>query len=222
MRLVSQFATMRLSFWWSALAVVVFGASSCSDDPNQIHLFESEAPVDVACVPDLVCASPTPYCFGNLCVACLTDTNCGNKFCEPSSHTCVDCVTSGDCKNDKPYCFANKCRQCLVPENCGDPLLSCDTREGKCVPSCQRDEDCEEPDAICAPEMAVCVACELDVDCPMERPHCEANRCVGCTTDDDCDPAKPLCEPDKFECVECLGDADCGAGRTCDMKKCSP
>ena len=194
------------------------------DDPNQIHLFDSESPSDpeVACVVDLVCVAPTPYCYGNLCVACLTDTNCGNKFCEPSSHTCVDCVTSGDCKNDKPYCFASKCRQCLVPENCGDPSLSCDTREGKCVPSCQGDDDCDGPERICSQEMAVCVACELDADCPDDKPHCEGNRCVACTTDDDCDADKPVCEPDKLECVECREDSDCGEGGTCEMKKCNP
>jgi len=215
---------MRYRFGWAALVFAALFAGSCSDDPNQIRLFESGTPSDpeVPCSPGLVCALPTPYCLGDLCVACLTDTNCGNKVCEPSSRTCVDCVTNGDCKSDKPYCFANKCRQCLVPENCGDPLLSCDTREGKCVTACQADEDCDGANAICSSEMAVCVACELAADCPADRPHCEANRCVGCTVDEDCDSAEPVCDPGKSECVECLEDAHCGEGGTCEMKKCTP
>ena len=190
-------------------------------EPNQIGLFESLAEdPEVTCAPDLACAAPTPYCYGSLCVACLTDANCGNKFCEPSSHTCVDCVTSGDCKNDKPYCFAQHCRQCLMSENCGDPTLACDTRDGRCVPACQGEEECIGPESVCLPSLGVCVGCAEDADCPPDKQHCEANKCVACQVDDDCDPAKPFCDSEKSECVECLVADDCGAERACDMHKC--
>lgn len=210
--------TVRCCWFW------LVGVVACSSgDPNRIELFESELPNNpgIMCDPGVVCAAPTPYCYESLCVACLTDTNCGNKVCEPSSHTCVACVTSGDCKNDKPYCQANQCRQCLVAQNCGDPLLSCDTREGKCVPACTKDEDCSGPNPVCLPELSICVACGEDNDCPKDRPHCDANKCAACRSDGDCDPAKPRCDLDKLECVECLGDGDCGAERKCDMRKCT-
>ncbi len=214
---------MRSSLWWLSLVPLLWGVSCGAGEPNRIDLFDSQDPEssEVACVAGTVCASPTPYCYGSLCVACLTDTNCGNKFCEPSSHTCVDCVTSGDCKNDKPYCFATQCRQCLVSENCGDETLACDVREGKCVSACQADEDCMGPDGICLVDEAICVTCAVDDDCPKDRPRCEMNKCVGCTVAQDCDEAKPVCDTDKFECVECLVDADCGDARVCDMRKCS-
>ena len=207
---------MRARFGWFLL----LGVAGCGNtDPNRIELFESEtSDPDVMCDPGIVCATPTPYCFDSLCVACLTDTNCGNRFCEPTSHTCVECVTSGDCKNDKPYCQQNQCRQCLVPENCGDPLLSCDTREGKCVPACDGNDDCSGPDPVCLPALSVCAQCSSDEDCP-DR-FCEDNKCVACRNDDDCDMARPHCDPEKLECAECLENADCGAERVCDMRKC--
>lgn len=196
------------------------GLASCGNgDPNRIELFEPDDP-EAMCQPDVVCVSPTPYCYGSLCVACLTDTNCGNKFCEPSSRTCVECVTSGDCKNDKPYCLANQCRQCLVPEHCADPMATCDTREGKCVPACARNEDCSGPNPVCLLDLGLCAACAVDDDCPDDRAHCEANKCVACRGAEDCDMARPFCDPEKLECVECLEDGDCGAERSCDMRKC--
>lgn len=212
---------MRALYRWLALGSWLVVASCGNGDPNRIELFESDTEhPEAMCTDDIVCASPTPYCYGDLCVACLTDTNCGNRFCEPSSHTCVECVTSGDCKNDKPYCFANQCRQCLVSENCGDPLLACDTREGKCVPACDADDDCGGPNPVCLPEIRACVACGGDDDCPDDR-YCEGNKCVACRGDADCDMARPRCDLEKLECVECLGDDDCGAEQRCDMKKCS-
>ena len=232
---------MRARLCCFLLAVV---AGCGNGDPNRIELFPLDSNSSgVTCDQGIVCASPTPYCYESLCVACLTDTNCGNKFCEPSSHTCVECASSGDCKNDKPYCQSNQCRQCLVPENCGDPLLTCDTRDGKCVPACASDDDCSGPNPACLPELAVCGACNGDADCPEDR-YCEDNKCVACRGDGDCDPAKPhcdleklecvackvdgACDPakphcdlEKFECVECLMDDDCGAERLCDdMHKC--
>lgn len=201
--------------------VLVLGVTSCGNgDPNRIELFESEvSSPEPSCDPGVVCAAPTPYCLDSLCVACLTDTNCGNRFCEPTSHTCVECVTSGDCKNDKPYCLGNECRECLVPANCGDPLLTCDTRDGMCVPACGADADCSGPNPVCLPDLSVCVACSVDLDCPDNR-YCELNKCVACRTDADCDATKPRCDPEKLDCAECLVDSDCGAERACDMRKC--
>lgn len=213
---------MSLRHRWLLPALLACSASCGTSDPNRIDLFEFETErPDLMCEADIVCALPTPYCYGSLCVACLTDTNCGNKFCEPSSHTCVECVTSGDCKADKPYCFAHECHQCLIPENCGDPLLTCDTRDGKCVPTCETDPDCSGPNPVCLPDLRLCVACAADADCPDDRPRCEDNKCVACRADEDCDMTKPICDPDRLECVECLTDDDCGAERTCDMRKCT-
>src|SRR5688500_11067383 len=178
-------------FCRSLLIPIALQLSCSGGEPNRIGLFESEA-TEVpggACAPDVVCASPTPYCYGSLCVACLTDANCGNKFCEPSSHTCVDCVTSGDCKNDKPYSFAEKRRECLLSETCGAPALACDTRDGRCVAACDGEDDCLGAESVCLPTLAVCVACAVDADCPDDKPRCEANKCVACRVNEDCDLA---------------------------------
>lgn len=215
---------MRARSSWSWLALGVLLVASCGEgEPNQIALFESDAPPpppEISCEPGIVCAAPHPYCFGKVCVECLTDNNCGNKFCDPSSHTCVECVTSGDCKLDKPYCSGHRCRQCLVAENCGDEGLTCDTREGRCVPACQSSEQCAGPESVCHPNLGMCVACAEDVDCPPDRSKCEAFKCVACRSNEDCDPARPVCDPDKLDCVECLVDADCDAERSCSKRKC--
>jgi hypothetical protein len=213
---------LRLSICGAVVAVLLQG---CGDsEPARIDLLESEARGDAepACTRAMACAAPTPYCYIDDCVECLTDDNCGNDNCDPVAHVCVKCVTSGDCMNDRPYCHESECVECLESANCGDDSLTCDLRDNRCKPRCVSDDGCSGSKTICSPSSELCVQCLVNSDCAADKPYCNQLECVMCRDDSDCDEVAPLCDPDKLECVGCLSDGDCEGDAVCDKRACKP
>ena len=55
------------------------------------------------------------------------------------------------------------------------------------------------------PTVVVVAECDMNSQCPAEKPHCDPEKhvCTGCVTDADClDPANPACQPSGL-CGEC-------------------
>jgi Cys-rich repeat protein len=148
------------------------------------------------------------------------DDNCGNfgqRFCEPSSHSCVACLTDANCGAGQPYCSSdNRCVECLTGANCGDPALTCNNNNN-CVPTCATDADCGAfgNATVCDTGRSFCVQCLTDANCAGDNPYCFENRCEQCLTDANCTgTGQPYCAPN-HNCVECLTDANCPNGGVC-------
>ncbi len=214
---------MRYAVALAMIAGVSFAAAGCgAPDETRIDLLPSAA-VGSPCAADGDCAVPSPYCnaVAKVCVECVTDTNCGKKVCETATGTCQDCQTSGDCSGSRPYCAAGDCVECLAAGNCPNDGETCDTIEGKCVPTCASNADCtDRTRTVCAPDREICVECLADTDCDGGKPRCIADQCRQCATDADCADAKPWCTVEKWECKECASSEHCPTGTTCDGGAC--
>jgi hypothetical protein len=120
----------------------------------------------------------------------ITQTNCGNALCEPSTGenvtTCAkDCKVCGDMICSSPYESKSNCFDCAV---CGDNL--CTT--GETAENCSL--DCGPPPPVCGND--VCETGETTESCPA-----------------DCGPPPPACGNDVCETGETV--ENCGAD--CDV-----
>jgi hypothetical protein len=205
------------------LGITWFGAASCGGSEDaRIELLPSAASGS-PCASEGDCAVPSPYCdaIAKVCVECLTDTNCGKKVCDATTRTCKDCQTSGDCSGNSPYCASGDCVECLTAGNCPNDGETCDTVEGKCVPTCTADAACTDAArALCSLDRAVCVECLDDADCDTAKPRCLADKCRQCASDGDCGEDRPWCSVDKWECKQCVVDDHCPDGTRCDNGSC--
>ena len=210
---------------------------------------DSAAPVDSASVPDqsappdatppdAVTAGPCEsdkdckaggkICdpLTKLCVACLTDSECG-----PSQHcfglTCqtyVGCSNSLGCKaakgqdgKDQAICDQKigECTACLSAADCP---ASHDCKAKQCVSfkTCQNSTDCGK-DQVCNKSTNRCVQCLADNDCGANH-LCEDGLCqafVPCSSDKQCTPLGLLCDGSKGKCAQCLQNGDCPAIYNC-------
>ena len=158
----------------------------CGDRPT-------EAPARCSARPE-VCGQPTiPGCFGG---SCDSDAECGGGTCGEGqcSNTFLTCTSDVGCAD---VCLGGTCQQsglsCLDDTDCAG---ICDFRSCDCDnpaydpfdPICD-DPDCEDLCVLECEENRCVVddSCESDVDCPFNRPICEAGGCVECQSDVDCE-----------------------------------
>ncbi len=133
-----------------------------------------------SCVGPSDCVSPYPECDLHLgeCVECVSSDTCGERFCEPESHSCVDCVQDIDC-GDELRCSPERwnCVECLSEADCEEGV--CDPT-GRCTESCQGDQDChEDSEPWCLPTGGFCVECTASDQCESDE-QCDpsAHRCL--------------------------------------------
>ncbi len=73
---------------------------------------------------DTACPSAKPYCNNNVCVECLSDTNCATnpngKYCDTANNKCVECLIDSNCESYTP------------PKTCGPPLSTYPNRIARC------------------------------------------------------------------------------------------
>lgn len=168
------------------------------------------------CISDRHCASGS-YC-GEFyeCRECLDNTHCGEEYCY--RHHCEECFDNGHC--GVGYCENFRCVECDDNGDCTDPLLPvCDN--GNCVECSAEDTShcpIDKPDCL----DNVCVGCADNDYCKEnfdDKPNCLSGECVGC--DDEIDPnfctdnfiGLPYCVD--FQCVECLTLSDCPGENFC-------
>ena len=186
----------------------------------------SNSCVAVTCTGDGDCQAPTPRCDGQVCVACLSGTDCPSGVCN-ADHTCgavAGCASDKDCAQNlaDPHCDTQSgaCVQCLQPADCGAGKTC---SQEVCVTSaCKSDNDCASLAATphCDTGTGACVECTSGAQCP-QGDSCVKDACQPvCTTATqgaDCPPATPLCRVTPFpKCVQCLSNSDCGATEVCD------
>jgi hypothetical protein len=77
-----------------------------------------------------------------VCVDCLTDTNCSGQKCDSQLGVCVDCLTSADCRGSTSTCSATHVciRPCGAARSCAQGLV-CDPAGPGCV-ECVTSSDC--------------------------------------------------------------------------------
>ena len=169
------------------------------------------------------------------CATCLQEPCADGQYCDQAADQCQPAVaTCGTCVHD-PECgpgarclaFGSLDRRC-VPE-CGGGCpegATCQTltreqgTEGAraCVPDTS--DCCFGPDCGChcgAGEICldgVCVECVSDLQCPLDRPLCEANQCRAGS----CEGTTPYaCWLAATGCCECVSNLDCPVGDACDL-----
>lgn len=151
------------------------------DSPPSANDASSDAALlQPSCVGPSDCMSPYPECDLQLgvCVECVSSTTCGERFCEPESHSCVDCLQDVDC-GDEQRCSPGQrtCVECLSKADCGEEE-ACDAT-GRCTQICQGDQDChEESEPWCLPTGSFCVECTVSEQCESgEQCDLSAHRC---------------------------------------------
>ncbi len=142
----------------------------------------------VACLDDIHCAAPSPYCdpTTNDCVACLTNDQCTDAapYCDPTTRTCGACRMDHDCHDTNP-CTIDVC---LADGTCGhNPIPS---GEGSCT----------VPAGAGPGEPGVCDG---------------AGNCVQCVDNNQCSTPTRICDTAAFRCVQCLSEANCDPGEAC-------
>jgi len=164
------------------------------------------------CTEDAECGTGT--CEGS-CYwddeKCLTTTDCALNECvpgaEPDTDTCslslTDCAVSGVCSTN----------------TCSTPICNCENPEYDPLDPICSDEDCEGIcPYVCDQELCtVDLGCDLDADCALTTPFCDAGKCVECLTSDDCEDEECVngrCGP------ECEQDTQCSLFETCQSNAC--
>lgn len=198
------------------------GNADTTGDDGSSSAPDSNAPT--ACKSDKDCTGAGLVCdpLTNVCVACLTDSDCG-----PSQH-CVGRVCQGftPCNNslgcteaigpdgaEQPICdkAIGECSTCLSDADCPS---SHDCLGKACVPytTCKNSKDCSG-DTVCNLTTSRCVQCLGNNDCT-EGQLCEAGTCrsfVACNSDKQCTPLGLLCDQQRGKCAQCLQNSDCPA-----------
>jgi Cys-rich repeat protein len=140
------------------------------------------------CNGDGDCSVPTPYCYSNYCVECLSNNNCFGRQCSPNLLECVQCLSNTDCGGGAPYCNQKgDCVQCVGDGNC--PMgQRCSATTNRCVFACTTDANCTPIAPYCSPTLGTCVQCTTDANCGRDLPYCntQVGACVGCLTDANC------------------------------------
>lgn len=186
------------------------------------------------CSRDSECAGRIgqPRCHPGfeMCVACLSDSDCGSERACDGNNRCVQlpgsCGDDDDCPSmEVPRCESEskRCVACLSDDDCPSDK-GCE--EHTCVPrpvSCSQHSDCEamEGQRLCNPDTLVCVSCIDDTHCPDDH-RCNPGTFVcdalpGCGNDDDCvgDPGGARCRFEDRRCVSCREDDHCDEGERC-------
>lgn len=134
------------------------------------------------CSNDGQCAPPLAHCSQEkqACVECLTDTNCAEGVCEPTTNACVACVGNQDCEHDK-ICDTSRwlCVACINNAGCTEEGTACDTIRGECAETCGSDAECTEESG--------------------PRCHVASGFCVQCLTPDDCESGE-TCDVATHQC----------------------
>lgn len=195
----------------------------------------------VACTEDGNCSGATPVCK-------TTDGDAGaerdagaatDAGTAPTLNICVECLTSTDCKDlTKPVCdtTANACVGCLASTDCKDASKpQCNTAAKTCV-ACLSNNDCKTAGASkCDNTANTCLPCTADADCTQmsSKKACltgvagQANQCVACTVSNEtacivgtvansCNPKTNLCTSTPKGsvnlCGACVADSECTNG----------
>lgn len=159
------------------------GCTSSSDCSHfKINKVCKSDGVCIQCEQHSDCPSETPFCVNEKCYECLSNSHCTNPSkSKCTNNKCVSCISGSDCSQvtGKPICIPlTKCVQCTKNFNCLNPSASMCDANNQCV-ACSSNTDCihimNRP--LC--QAGTCVECLLDVDCPYNRPYCDADLCKG-------------------------------------------
>lgn len=123
------------------------------------------------------------YCSSN--AECVQENSDGPALiCHPNKHTCLPfkegtCATNADCTSPT----ASRCLR-SADENDGQcvPCLVGDANDKSCVSLLGNTAQCAEVGGV-----AQCIECRASIDCPSERPICDANKCRTCREHKDCE-----------------------------------
>jgi hypothetical protein len=139
---------------------------------------------------------------------CMLAADCAANTCDtvPDVDTCT--VSGSDCTS--LACTTNTCSspicRCANPDyDPVDPICSDPDCEGICGFTCE-DERC-----------VVDLGCELDTECPVTTPFCDAGQCVECLTSDDCEDEE--CQAGRCG-PECEVDTECSLFEVCQANAC--
>lgn len=196
-------------------APVYAGFTAGTGSTNNRHdLLELQVSTDgLPCCPGApsgACSAPLALCGPTgLCVACLSDADCGGAtpVCDPVTSACAPCASAADCAGNPggPACATSGASQ------------------GACV-ACTDDSTCASPTPRCDLPQNLCVVCLENADCAAPTPACNpANHlCVGCVDDSVCSGASPVCETATQQCVPGChvveGVDSCAPGFMCDAQ----
>ncbi len=180
----------------------------------------------VACLGDTGCALGT-VCQGNACIAGCTATHgcAGGLLCDVPSGLCVACLTDAQCGGAVPRCdlSTHACVACLpgATDNCpsGDYCRA----DHVCERGCKTSADCGG--YACLADHS-CSGCTADSQCVAGK-ICSSGACIAaCGPSNPCGAGKDCCgqhcvdsQADVANCGAC-GNA-CGAGQTCCQGLCS-
>ncbi len=123
------------------------------------------------------------YCSSN--AECVQENSDGPALiCHPNKHTCLPfkegtCTNNADCTSPT----ASRCQR-SVDENDGQcvPCVVGDANDKSCVSLLGDSAQCAEVGGV-----AQCIECRTSIDCPSERPICDANKCRPCREHRDCE-----------------------------------
>jgi hypothetical protein len=165
-------------------------------DPNRAQCGE--------CITNADCGAAEPICNlqnGN-CEQCLVNEHCpggsictgdhncraictsnadctmaGRPLCDSTSGSCVECLGNADCGAAEPICNSGgSCAVCIQNTDCKDPTRPVCRNGSECV-ACMENIDCKDPLLpVCKNE--VCVECDNDEQCPMDKPKCDNSVCI--------------------------------------------
>ena len=121
------------------------------------------------------------------CVQCFSNSDCPatQPICDPEELRCkAGCTSDAQCTGSQtPHCNlqASECVQCLTAADCSatPATPACDSH-GRCA-VCATNADCANkagtPFCTTDREVAQCVACLRDQDCPTATPKCKDFAC---------------------------------------------
>jgi formylglycine-generating enzyme required for sulfatase activity len=150
---------------------------------------------------------------------------CGGKDKASIEVDVADIVASAEVVDGKsevcsPACEGKTCGPDGCEGNCGlcDFQIETCSDEGLCEPTgCQSTKDCPG-DLLCAKDLAQCVVCIGDEDCPEEKTCGADHECheqYVCESDLDCKLYGLICDKVAAVCVECLSKVDCPDNQFC-------